>query len=53
MLMLLQQSKEPLDKLASAYINPEKEVKTVQMRGDKDTLRTDLMTRLTAAGSAI
>ena len=40
MLMLLQQSKEPLDKLASAYINPEKEVKTVQdaVAGAKDII---------------
>ena len=40
MLMLLQQLKEPLDKLASAYINPEKEVKTVQdaVAGAKDII---------------
>ena len=40
MLMLLQQSKESLDKLASAYINPEKEVKTVQdaVAGAKDII---------------
>lgn len=40
MLMLLQQSKEPLEKLASAYINPEKEVKTVQdaVAGAKDII---------------
>ena len=40
MLMLLQQSKAPLDKLASAYINPEKEVKTVQdaVAGAKDII---------------
>ena len=40
MLMLLQQAKEPLEKLASAYINPEKEVKTVQdaVAGAKDII---------------
>ena len=40
MLMLLQQSKEPLEKLASVYINPEKEVKTVQdaVAGAKDII---------------
>ena len=40
MLMLLQQSKEPLEKLASAYINLEKEVKTVQdaVAGAKDII---------------
>ena len=41
MLMLLQQSKNRwIEKLASAYINPEKEVKTVQdaVAGAKDII---------------
>ena len=40
MLMLLQQSKEPLEKLAAAYIDPEKDVKTAQdaVSGAKDII---------------
>ena len=40
MLMLLQQSKEPLEKLAAAYIDPEKDIKSAQdaVAGAKDII---------------